>query len=505
MVIGLVATAAGVALAMAGSSQLWNRTGGRPFVPLGAVVFVAVYPVWAYATSGLETGLVFAWLGACMVILARWARRPPRRMVAWQVVIVGLGWLVRPEMALFSAAFVILVVAGQWHTESEAERARTIAAAVALPVAYQLFRMGYFGSLIANTAIAKEGTGGNVDRGWAYFRDFVGPYWLWVPLLALAVAGYLPLLRSHGRPESRRRVAVIGAFVGCAVLNTGYVVLVGGDYHHGRMFLPALFALCAPVAVVPLARRHLVGLVVAGWAVAAALTLRPDQLEGDNWLAHGFLAPQEFGTVTRDDYGWGDGSEKLAWYTGPGYYYQDGIGHYPRADMELADGLPLPFGAFWGIGVSGYSVGTDFHVLDELGLADVLTAHFEGRPSLHPILPRFPGHEKPLPAVWLAARVTPPGTSPDPDLFPSFGNPLIPPTTGEAFREQVVWARAALRCHDIELLVDERDGTPDPWPVPVQPDALGPEHVHADPPRARAGLPQVLRSRHACRGHGGAG
>jgi hypothetical protein len=219
--------------------------------------------------------------------------------------------------------------------------------------------------------------------------------------------------------------------------------------------LPALFAICAPVAAVPATRRHLAGLAVGAWAVLAVIFLRPDQHEDGNWLANGFLAPQEFGVVTRDDHGWGDTGAALGWYTGPAYYLEAGPGLYRQADVALRDDLQPPFGAFWGVGISAYSAGPDFHVFDQLGLAETFTAHLEGRPSLNPGLPRFPGHEKPIPTPWLAALVTPPGAAIDPADFPPFpGNPLIPPVAGDEFHEQVAWARAALECDEIAELLE---------------------------------------------------
>jgi arabinofuranosyltransferase len=59
------------------------------------------------------------------------------------------------------------------------------------------------------------------------------------------------------------------------------------------------------------------------------------------------------------------------------------------------------------------------------------------------------GHEKPLPAPWIAALVTPPGSRPDTAEFWTASSPLLAPTIGREFHEQVAWARAALECHEI--------------------------------------------------------
>ena len=126
---------------------------------------------------------------------------------------------------------------------------------------------------------------------------------------------------------------------------------------------------------------------------------------------------------------------------------------YRRGDVELAYDVQVPVGAFFGVGVAGYGSGTDFRVLDRMGLADPFTAHLETT-DYWKTQPRGPGHEKPLPSPWLAARLTAPGTTPNRDQFPDFGNPLIPVTVGREFQEQVVWARSALKCDEINDLME---------------------------------------------------
>ena len=68
---------------------------------------------------------------------------------------------------------------------------------------------------------------------------------------------------------------VLLAFLGLGSFSGLYVVAVGGDYIHARLFLPAYFALCAPVAVVALAKRYAIAFAVLPWALAAGLALRP--------------------------------------------------------------------------------------------------------------------------------------------------------------------------------------------------------------------------------------
>ena len=66
-VLSIGCTAVGMWLATVGSARLANSdrtTSDKIRVPLGSVIFAALWPVWVWATSGLEIGLTFAWLGA---------------------------------------------------------------------------------------------------------------------------------------------------------------------------------------------------------------------------------------------------------------------------------------------------------------------------------------------------------------------------------------------------------------------------------------------------------
>ena len=63
----------------------------------------------------------------------------------------------RPELLLDSLVFLAVVLAVEWSPWSWKDRIRLVAWAAALPVIYQVFRMGYYGEIVANTAIAKEG------------------------------------------------------------------------------------------------------------------------------------------------------------------------------------------------------------------------------------------------------------------------------------------------------------------------------------------------------------
>ena len=174
------------------------------------------------------------------------------------------------------------------------------AAAAALPLAYQVFRMGYFAALVPNTAIAKEGGAARWGQGLLYLLDFGGPYWLWLPLVVLGREWLLelaPLLRAR----RWRGVALLALLPIGGIAHAVYVVRVGGDFMHGRMLLPSLFALLLPVMVTAIRRPARTPLALltpwalVPWALVCALWLRPPYHQLGNGLGpHGIADERWF-------------------------------------------------------------------------------------------------------------------------------------------------------------------------------------------------------------------
>jgi arabinofuranosyltransferase len=350
--------------------------------------------------------------------------------------VLGLGPVIRPELTVFTLVFLVTVLLGgderRWRGAL-----RLLAWALALPVIYQVFRMGYYGLLVPNPAIAKEAGSSRWEAGWYYLRHFVDPYWLWVPLLLLALGAYLPLVRDLRREGRRRSVLVVAAFGIGGLLHAAYIVRVGGDWIESRLLLPGFFAVLAPVAVVPVRRRYLPALAVLPWAVVSTLFLRSHVddtiIANDNPVGIG-------------DYQWGvRGGNRLAEFRGDGvYYHGDLISHHP------AGGRDVIYGAF-GVGVSAFALGRDTYVFDLLGLADPFTSHLRIRRRA------LPGHEKPIPIPWFVARTTPEGTDLHEAQFPMFpiiGSSPIDDPGSEPFDDRVARARVVLECRELRDFTD---------------------------------------------------
>jgi arabinofuranosyltransferase len=427
--LSLVLSVLGLLAAQAGAWTLASRlargedgaddggASGRLALPLGMVVFAAVPVVWDFVTSGLEIGLAMAWLGGVYWLLARPMTARGARAAA---LVIGLGPLIRPDLAVFSAAFFLaLGVAAEGAPAGRGARPGWVALALialALPAAYQIFRMGYFAALVPNTAIAKEANAAYWRQGWRYARDFVGAYSLWIPLLLL-LPGWAALLRRARQERDRPAVALLLAPVLGALAHATYVIRVGGDFMHGRLLLPPFFGLLLPVAtVVPSSRvnprwRMAVAAGVAVWAMVCALWLRVPYGWGigpwgitderDFYTRHPGTEthPGSANPIRPEDYGWTP-------LVRSGLAMRDRgrvlvIDTRPAEELPLADSVPRSTRAvvaLGNVGILGYVAGAGVHVVDRVGLADPIASRLRlaerGRP----------GHEKLLPEAWIAAR-----------------------------------------------------------------------------------------------------
>jgi arabinofuranosyltransferase len=453
VVLGIVLTATGVLFAMLGARRLFADTPTRLMIPFGAAVFAALPPTWDFVTSGLETGLSFAWIGVSFWGLVRWMQpdRPVAGRPLWLFVLLGLGPLVRPDFAIIAGVLLLwltVVATGRWW-----HRALGLVVAGVLPVAYQVFRMGYYGLVVPNTAVAKESSRPLWERGFVYLVDLVAPHALWVPaLLAVALlALVLPAAGWRTREWSLSAVVLVAA-----IAHALYVVRVGGDFMHARLLMPSLFLALCPVAVVPLTRTRLwagaaVLAVAAVWVVASATVLRIDY-EG-SVAASGIADERGFYAglagvahpVTIEDHG---GVGVTA--------YSAEVQRMDRADEDVVVVQVVPVdpdtpvsvlapssgGVVFSVGNAGFygvAPGLDVFVLDGFGLTDPVGSHLEPPP------PGRPGHEKVFPAWYLLAR---------------YGAPELAeePTEGLPAPDVVAAARSALSCGAAaELIAATRD------------------------------------------------
>ncbi|MDT5325934.1 MAG: arabinofuranosyltransferase, partial [Mycobacterium sp.] len=284
LALALALSVLGIVFAMLGTGRLYapGLRGRRALLlPAGVLVYIAIPPARDFATSGLENGLVLAYLGLLWWMMVCWSQSlrlpavpavpggPPVKNAVSQVFdgslafVAGLSVLVRPELALIGglALVMMLVAARGWH-----RRLLIVVAGGSLPVAYQVFRMGYYGLMVPGTAIAKDASGSKWQQGFLYLTNFNQPYRLWVPVMLLAAIGLvlfasrtMPWWTRHQIPRGYGRLArsiqsppaVVLFMLASGLAQAVYWVRQGGDFMHGRVLLTPLFCLLLPVAVIP--------------------------------------------------------------------------------------------------------------------------------------------------------------------------------------------------------------------------------------------------------------
>ncbi|MGB8406987.1 MAG: flagellar motor control protein ZomB [Mycobacterium sp.] len=518
LTMALILSVSGLVFMMLGTGRLYapGLRGRRALLlPAGAVIYLAVPPARDFATSGLENGLVMAYLGALWWTMVCWSQAPrvdradrseqshtdanstSVRFDAALAALAGLSVLVRPELALIGGAALVMMLLA---ASGRRRRLVIVVAGGLLPVAYQIFRMGYYGLIVPITALAKDATGSKWSQGLEYLTNFNRPYLLWVPLV-LAAALAIVLFVTHSRPwwgqsvprgyrSLARRVqsptAVVIFMVGSGLLQGLYWLRQGGDFMHGRVLLVPLMCLMTPVAVIPIvlpdgkniARE--VGYALAGTTTALWLAIVGWSIWAANSPGLGFDA-------TRVTYS-GIVDERR--------FYSQATGHahpltaadyldYPRmrAVLEAIDNTPvgallLPSGNydqwdvvpampppvpvpgpkapppppnwfekgphtvfFTNLGMMGMNLPLEVRVIDQIGLANPLAAHTERLNDARI------GHDKDLFPDWAVAE--------GPFLRE---HPWIPPYIDEDWVNQ---AAVALTCPDTEAMLNSVRGPMD--------------------------------------------
>ena len=213
-----------------------------------AAVILAFTPGFhVYATAGLETPL----LGLLVTLAVPYSLADTFGARVRAAACLGFGAVCRPEAALYCLVWWLLT-SGWRRLRAHPGRELTIMAALSAPfLAYEAFRIMYFGQLLPNTFLAKPpGIFGGMF-GIGYLLQW-----------AIAVGGPLLLvvwrLRSAPlEPEARRLITASAGPLGAAV---GFVIYSSGDWMpFGRFLVPVapLMAAC-------------VGTLLAQWTVETA-------------------------------------------------------------------------------------------------------------------------------------------------------------------------------------------------------------------------------------------
>jgi len=436
LALALFLSVLGVALLMLGAGRLYapSLRGRRAIMlPAGAMVYIALPPARDFATSGLESGLTLAYLGLLWWMMVCWSQpvrgRPDSRVFVGALAFVaGFSVLVRPELALMGglALIMMLIAARSWR-----RRLLVVVAGGFLPLAYEIFRMGYYGLLVPGTALAKDAAGDKWSQGMIYLSNFNAPYAVWIPVVLLLPLGAL-LIAARRRPSFLRPVlapdygrlaravqsppAVVAFVLVSGLLQGFYWIRQGGDFMHARVLLAPVFCLLAPVAVIPVmipdgkdysretgywvaGTASLLWLGVAGWSLWAANS--PGMGDDATHVTYsGIVDERRFYAqatghahpLTAADYL--DYPRMAAILTALDNTPDGALllpsGNYTQWDLvpmlQPAPGSPPGSTApqkpqhavfFTNLGMVGMNVGLDVRVIDQIGLANPIAQHTE--------------------------------------------------------------------------------------------------------------------------------
>lgn len=401
--LGVGLTLRQIALALAltlGLLSLWtvlrtNRTVvarheaelSRFDLALPLLFLVGTRAVQQYATSGLETPLVILY---CVFVgryflLANAGTWAP-------ALLAGLGPLIRPDLALLSVS----VLAHHFFLVDRREAWRAFALAMVPNLLVLVGRVKLYASLLPNTYFAKTGIDHPFAQGLYYLYDLTYAYGIqWIALVALVGT----IARFRG--ETRVLAARLFLFIGAAIY-VGYVVSIGGDFMHGRFWLP----------VIVLVYLSLAGLE-APLLAAVFRGMSPRRVSAGMWALTGILLsivlyqrPIE-DTMNPDDdaqfHGISDqvkayylGNENLHRWNGKNEHVWAERGRrLAELSRALGEEVGTTAGGIGQLGFYGQQDGGSVYVFDLLGLTQPVPARIDADDSARRI-----GHRKLSPQVF---------------------------------------------------------------------------------------------------------
>jgi hypothetical protein len=346
-----------------------------------AAILIGTSAFIDFGTSGLETSLssLLLVLYAKFILENRWIHQPTLTGLITSCLVLN-----RPDFGIF---LVLLFVIYLFKLAKKKIPLKQIVRFLFFPIflmgGYQIFRMGYYASLLPNPFYAKSGSGAYWSQGLKYVGDFAQGS-LVPAILFLAL---LMFFLNRNRHDLKNRTLVF--FSG--ILHGFFVIRGGGDFMHGRFLLPAFLLIALSVTgafdkYFEKARVLKIACITTCLALfISSLAVTPVQKRGQP--LHNNIT-----------------DERL-------FYYKDNIiplKHLFTDTMimiwktigvnyrNLAEKAKMPIRiAYKNVGFTGFYAGPRIYVCDELGLNDPVISRV--------VLTRRkrPGHEKNAPFGYL--------------------------------------------------------------------------------------------------------
>lgn len=388
IVLSLLLTAVALALLATGVT----RTADRASLAL-ALLFVS-RAFLDFATSGLENALahlllaLFLWVWLAADPPAPATDRPPQGALFTLSLLGALLAVTRLDLLLLVAP---ALAARFFATPMRRAIGPALLGAVPL-LLWEAFSIIYYGFPVANTVYAKLATGlpqaGLIWHGLEYFLNSLRTDPVTVPAIALGI-----LTSLSGRSAPRR---ALGAGI---VLYLLYVVWVGGDFMSGRFLTAPLFvavallALAVPDGMAVRATACAIAIPLSCWPGTSPFRFKPSSPDplmdrygvADERLSH--FDDAWIGNAPRDGPWPNPVSYEQAKQIKINWTYENWIANLQFAGIVASEEFSPSLASSGvadspyrrvivrgAVGVLGYHLGPDTHILDFLGLGDPLLA-----------------------------------------------------------------------------------------------------------------------------------
>ncbi len=354
--------------------RIGNETGSPSFLNPAAAILIGTSAFIDFGTSGLETALSYLLLVvyAKFILENRWLKQP-----ILTGFIASCLLLTRPDYGIF-LILIFAMYLYKFVTKKIPlkQLVRFLVFPFLLVGSYQIFRMGYYASLLPNPFYAKSGSGAYWSQGIKYLMDlFQGslvPVILFLAILMFFFKG------NRGNLTNRLLVLFSG------LLHGFFVVRGGGDFMHGRFLLPAFLLISLSQTGVfdrLFDKRAVFKIVcVVGCMILFFSSLYVTPLQKRGQPLHNNITDERFfyykDNIIPIKHLLTD-TMIMIWKT-IGVNYRD-LGDRAKMNVRIA---------YKNVGFTGFYAGPRIYVLDELGLNDPVVS----KTSL--TRRKRPGHEK---------------------------------------------------------------------------------------------------------------
>ena len=370
--------ALGAALSLAALWFLSRRIARTPWALVIAVTALVSSKAFVdFSTAGLENPLSHVLVLA--FLWCWWTDQPAPQRLRRLATIGSLVMLTRIDLAILIGP---ALAREAWRLGLRSAWRPLVIGSLPL-VAWELFSVFYYGSLVPNTAYAKLNVsmaeGEALAKGLAYFsRTAVADP---ATLAAMVIAISTTLWMS-----GRRDWPLIAGLLG----TLGYVVWIGGDFMAGRFFtVPLVWSAALLAVAVPLSTRASALVTASLLILGVSAPWEPALLSGigyarfDNLLrGRSERAPSDGGLlITIDEIT----DVRRYYYEGTGLL-KGRLGDRRPDDPGVDDGVALRAGGRQvavreSIGFTGYFAGPEPHIVDVYALTDPLLARLPAIPG----------------------------------------------------------------------------------------------------------------------------